>query len=284
MATRFDRSRGLAMAVALSGTPLAAMFAPGLATWLIADYGWRHAFFGTGAIWLAVTLPVVLLFFHDGRGKAPVKSEAAPRAPVALQGLTFREGIRTSAFWRLFISYGCFAFYSFTMSVNLVPLLAETGIGMVQAAGVAGIMGLIGIGARIAVGLLLDRFPANAIGTITMLMPAAGSVLLLTLEPNIYVLMAAVAMFGAAIGAEIDVVTYLATRHFGLKSFASLMGAIIGVGAFASSIGPVLTGRLHDVYKSYDPLLMIVTGLMMVGALAVLTMPKPRHDWGTGAH
>ncbi len=35
-------------------------------------------------------------------------------------------------------------------------------------------MGLVGIGARIAVGLLLDRFPANIIGTITMLMPAAG--------------------------------------------------------------------------------------------------------------
>ncbi len=62
------------------------------------------------------------------------------------------------------------------------------------------------------------------------------------------------------------------------------MGAIIGVGAFASAIGPVLVGRLHDVYGSYDPLLMIVSGLMAIGAVAVLTMKRPMQDWGTGAH
>lgn len=283
VASRFNRSRGLAMAVALSGTSLAATFAPWLAANLIARYGWRQAFWATPAIWLAVALPVVLLFFRDGRGKHAA-AESAARQAVELPGLTFREALRTRAFWQLFVSYGCFAFFSFTMSVNLVPLLAETGIGMVQAAGVAAIMGLVGIGARIAVGALIDRYAANAIGTITMLMPAAGSVLLLTLEPGYPVLMAAVALFGAAIGAEIDVVSYLATRHFGLRAFAALMGAIIGVGALASTIGSVLIGRLHDVYKSYDPLLIIVTGLMSIGAVAVLTMRRPTRDWGTGGH
>ena len=285
IAGRFDKSRGLAMAVALCGTPLAATFAPGIAAWLIEVYGWRIAFFATAGIWFAVTLPVVLLFFHDGRGKGGRKVESAAKAPVVLPGLAFREALRTPAFWQLFVSYGCFAFYSFTMSVNLVPLLAETGISMVEAGGVAGIMGLVGIGARIAVGLLLDRYPAKIVGTVTMLMPAAGGALLLAFEPGALVLVAAVALFGAAIGAEIDVVTYLATRHFGLKSYAALMGAIIGVGAFASAIGSVLVGRLHDVYGSYDPLLIIVICLMLIGATAVLTIKRPMQDWGViGGH
>ncbi len=279
IAAKFNRSRGLAMAVALSGTSIAAIFAPSLAARLIAEYGWRQAFWATAAIWLAVALPVVLLFFRDGRTGQAAKARSPAEMAADLPGLTFREALRTRAFWQLFVSYGCFAFFSFTMSVNLVPLLAETGIGMVQAAGVAAIMGLVGIGARIAVGALVDRYSANLIGMITMLMPAAGSVLLLTVEPSVPVLMAAVALFGAAIGAEIDVVSYLATRHFGLKAFASLMGAIIGIGALASTIGPVLVGWLHDVYKSYDPLLMIVTGLMCIGAIAVLTMRKPTGQW-----
>ncbi len=284
VAARFDKSRGLAMAVALSGTSLAAMIVPYLAATLIAEYGWRQAFLGTAAIWLAVTLPVVLLFFRGTPGNGAAKAMSAATQPVVLPGLAFREALRTRAFWQLFVSYGCFAFFSFTMSVNLVPLLAETGIGMVAAAGVAAVMGLVGIGARIAVGALIDRFSANLIATITMLMPAAGSVLLLTVEPSYPALMAAVALFGAAIGAEIDVVSYLATRHFGLKSFAALMGAIIGIGALASTIGPVLVGRLHDVYKSYDPLLIIVSGLMVIGAIAVATMKPPVQDWGAGAH
>jgi cyanate permease len=226
----------------------------------------------------------VLLYFRGSPGNGGARAKGAVTQPKALPGLSFREALRTLAFWQLFVSYGCFAFFSFTMSVNLVPLLAETGIGMVAAAGVAAVMGLVGIGARIAVGALVDRYSANLIGTITMLMPAAGSVLLLTMEPSYPVLMTAVALFGAAIGAEIDVVSFLATRHFGLKAFAALMGAIIGIGALTSTIGPVLVGRLHDVYKSYDPLLMIVSGLMVIGAVAVLTMKQPMRDWGIGAH
>jgi MFS family permease len=284
VAAQFDKSRGLAMAVALSGTSLAAIFAPSLAANLIEQFGWRQAFLVTPAIWLAVALPVVLLFFRGSPGNGGAKARGAAKQPLELPGLSFREALRTRAFWQLFVSYGCFAFFSFTMSVNLVPLLAETGIGMVAAAGVAAIMGLVGIGARIAVGALIDRYSANLIGTVTMLMPAAGSVLLLTMEPSYPVLMTAVALFGAAIGAEIDVVSYLATRHFGLKAFAALMGAIIGIGALTSTIGPVLVGRLHDVYKSYDPLLMIVSGLMCIGAIAVLTMKRPVHDWGNLAH
>ncbi len=76
VAARFDKSRGLAMAVALSGTSLAAIFAP--AACGLADRRLRLATTpssATAAIWLAVTLPVVLLFFHDSRGKARAQGQ-----------------------------------------------------------------------------------------------------------------------------------------------------------------------------------------------------------------
>ncbi len=282
IAAKFDRSRGMAIAVALCGTSVSAMIIPPLAVWLIGDYGWRHAFFGTAAIWLAITLPIVFLFFHDSwsekRKAAGSADSGSAAALVSPPGLTFREGIRTPAFFRLFVSYGCFSFYTMTIATNIVPLLAETGISQMQAAGVASIMGIAGIAARLSVGFLLDRFPGNVIGTFTQLAPIAGCLLLLFAPPGMVTLSIATAIFGAALGAEIDVAIFLATRHFGLKSFAALFGAIIGCGAFAAAAGPYTAGRLHDAYGSYDPLLWVFIAVLAVGALTVATMKQPMQD------
>lgn len=272
----FDKSRGFAFAFALSGTSIMALILPPYATWLIQTYGWRTAFVAVAASWAAVTLPIVFLFFREDRGHHATPERAAAPA-TALPGLTFSEGLRTRPFWLLVISFGCFSFFSMTVATNLVPLLAETGISMMEAAGIASVMGMVGIVVRLSVGLLLDRLPGNVIGTVTLLMPVLGSAILLTDAPSGWMLSLAVGAFGAAIGAEMDVALYLATRHFGLKAFASLFNAVITFGAMMAAIGPFVGGKLHDLTGNYDALLMTIVVMMSVGALAMaLIGPTPK--------
>ncbi|MEO5587434.1 MAG: MFS transporter [Novosphingobium sp.] len=282
LAKHFDRSRGFAFAVALSGTSIMAIILPTYATWLIQGYGWRVGFVGVAATWLVVTLPIVFLFFRDDRGQKSgtgTGTGTIPAAPAALPGLTFREGLRTRAFWLLAISFGCFSFFSMTVATNLLPLLTETGISAMEAAGIASIMGLVGIAVRLSVGVLLDRLPGNVIGTFTLLMPVIGASILLIDAPGALLLSVAVAAFGAAIGAEMDVALYLATRHFGLKSFAALFNAVITCGAMMAAIGPFVGGKLHDLTGNYDALLMTIIVVMSVGALAMAAIGKtPRED------
>jgi MFS family permease len=277
VAARFDHSRGLAMAVALSGTPITAAICPVLATWLIESYGWRAGFVGVAAAWILVTFPVVFLFFKDGRA-SPAGVPAATAGPVQ-PGLTLREGIRTAAFYRLLISFGAFSLYNMAMSANLVPLLGETGISPMEAAGIASVMGIVGIFARLTVGVLLDRFPGGIIGGITQVLPVIGCAILLAGDPGVLLLTLAVATFGIATGAEIDVALYLATRHFGLRAFAALFGAVITFGAVNAAIGPYVAGWLHDRTGNYDGLLATVMVVMTIGALSMATMGRPKHDW-----
>jgi nitrate/nitrite transporter NarK len=274
VAARFDHSRGLAMAVALSGTPITAAVCPVLATWLIGAYDWRVAFVGVAAAWLLVTLPVTFLFFRD-----PPRAETAAAGPVVVSGLTFREGLRTAAFWRLIVGFGAFSFYNMAMAPNLVPLLGETGVSAMAAAGIASVMGLVGIVARLTVGLLLDRFPGGLIGAVTQFLPVIGCTILLMDNPGVPLLTLAVATFGIATGAEIDTALYLATRHFGLRAFAALFGAVITFGAVNAAIGPYVAGRLHDQTGNYDGLLVTIMVAMTIGALAMLTMGSPKQDW-----
>lgn len=268
----FDRSRGFAFAVALSGTSILAIFLPGYATWLIQSYGWQSAFVAVAATWLVITFPVVFVLFREDR--VPKVAAIVAPAPAALPGLTFAQGLRTKAFWMLAISFGCFSFFSMTVATNLLPLLTETGISMAEAAGIASIMGLVGIVVRLSVGVLLDRLPGNLIGAVTLLLPVLGASILLIDGPSALLLSLAVAAFGAAIGAEIDVALYLATRHFGLKAFAALFNAVITFGAMMAAIGPFVGGKLHDLTGNYDALLTTIVVIMTIGALAMALIGK----------
>lgn len=267
VAARFDKSRGLAMAVVLSGTPITAMVCPPLATWLIDSYGWRAGFAGVGLAWFLAAFPIVFILFSDKRS-----GEGGP-APhlntVMIEGLTLRQGIRTRAFLCLALSFGTFAFYNMAITANLVPLLTEKGVTPRQAAGIASLMGVVGIGARLSVGFLLDRYRGSIVGAVTQMLPVAGCALLLVGEPTLFTLSLAVATFGAATGAEMDVTLYLATRHFGLRAFAALFSAIITFGALNASIGPYIAGWLHDRTGSYDVLLIAIMAAMTGGAIAI---------------
>lgn len=280
VASRFDKGRGLALAVALSGSSFCAAIVPVLATWLIGAYGWRTAFVGVAAAWLVVVLPVVFLFFH-GRQDEHRRASKIEQAPVqALPGVTVREGMRMAAFWQLIAAAFAYAFYTMAIAPNLVPLLTGKGETALGAAQLAALMGVVGIVARLTAGALLDHFSAKALGVVVFLLPVIGCGLMLGDAPGYLVLALAVASFGITIGAEYDVVFYLVSRHFGLRSFAAMMGGLLTAGALGGAVAPLVAGSLYDRFGGYDELLIILMGLMGVGAVAIATMSRPKQDWG----
>lgn len=278
LAARFDKSRGLAMALAMSGAPLSLMLLPALGTWLIGTVGWRHAFMGVAGIWLVAVLPLVLLFFRD------VPRPAAEAASAVHDGLTFWQGIRTRAFLGLIVSFGAFSFYNMTISTNLQLMLTERGLTPMAAAGLLTVQGMIGMAARLSVGFLLDRFPGHVIGTITQSLAVLACALLLLAPPGYGVLLLAVFCFGVATGAEIDVALYLATRHFGLRAFGALFSGIITMGAVNAAAGPYVAGWLHDRSGNYNSLLATIVVIMALGAVGMFSVGKPRHAWHVGGH
>lgn len=290
VASRFDRGRGLAIAVALSGSSFCAAIVPLVATWMIGEFGWRTAFVGIGLGWLVVAFPITFLLFHGRQDeiRRAVKRESeltaelpgsAAAGHAELPGLAIREGMRMAAFWRLIIASFGFAFYTMSISPNLVPMLTEKGSTAVVAAQIAALVGIVGIVSRISAGFLLDHLPTNLLGTIVFLLPVGGCALMLGDSPSYLMLALGVASFGITIGAEYDVVFYLVSRHFGLKSFASMMGGMLTAGALGGAIAPVITGWMHDIYGDYDQMLMLLMVLMAMGALAIATMGRPRQDF-----
>lgn len=272
VATRFETSRGLAFAVTLCGASVAQALFPYLGARLIAAYGWQQAMAWQAGIWIALAFPVILLFFRGARdGTRPSRTAATETT-----GATFREGLRSSVYQRLFGTCLMLTFAMVALSIHFVPILTARGASSTEAAVIASLIGLASLAGRLGTGILIDRFPASLVGGAVFLLPAAGALVLLGSGATGAGPMLAAALIGLTLGAEIDVVVYILTRHFGLRSFGALYGALLTALSAGTAIGPLVAANVFDRSGSYDPFLWATVALMLASSAAIFSLPRPQ--------
>lgn len=273
VASRFEHSRGLALAVTLCGASIGASVFPLLATWLIGAYGFRTALLLEGVLWATLTFPTLLLFFRGARDR--VKTQVAAPPIAALPGVSVREGLRSTVFYRLFLASALFTFTIIALVVHFVPILKDRGADPMAAAGVASLVGLFSIAGRLLTGLLLDRFRAAFVGASVFLLPILACALLLLAGESRPAQMSAAAIIGLTLGSEVDVIVYLTTRHFGLKHFGTIYGGLLTALSLGTAFGPLAAAGVHDRTGSYQSFLILTMVCMAASSVALATLPKP---------
>ncbi len=134
----FEQNRGLALAMALSGTGLAAMLIPSAVSSVVTQWGWQAAFWLLAALPVALVLPLVLVWMKEpALATARVGDKLAPVKGVAV-GMTLREGLRNPRFWMLNIALSLIVACVVTLVTNGVPLLRDKGLDAVDAARIFG--------------------------------------------------------------------------------------------------------------------------------------------------
>ncbi|MFL2771217.1 MAG: MFS transporter [Rhodospirillaceae bacterium] len=273
----FDRGRGLALGLTLGGSGLSGIFGPIFCTAMIAAYGWQGGYIGLGLIILLVALPVIYLLFQDHETNPHKPSgQAEQRKPASsLAGLSLHESVRSAPFW---IIAGGFFVVSGTVAgliINIVPMLIDRGLTAQRAAGIAGTLGIAVVIGRVGIGYLLDRFRAALIARILLTITAAGC-FLLTLDGSEGVLISiAVMSLGFAAAAEVDLVAYLTSRYFGMKSYGKIYGWQTSAFYLGAAAGPILVGIAYNAFNSYSQVLYTSIILLLLGALVVGSLGKP---------
>jgi MFS family permease len=113
------------------------------------------------------------------------------------------------------------------------------------------------------------------VGAVVFVIPIVACVLLLTHGANPVCQMIAAAIFGLTVGSEVDVIAYLAAKHFGLRNFGALYGTLVMALALGTAFGPLAAGSVFDHYGSYQPFLMLTAIMMGVSAIVLLTLGSP---------
>jgi predicted MFS family arabinose efflux permease len=266
VSTWFDRHRGLALALMMCGGALGAMTLPPLAQWLIGAFGWRSTVVGLGLGALAIGLPVVALFVRE---RPVLERDQAKKA----EGATVLQGLASRGFW---ILSAVLFFASIAQNgaiAHLSALLTDRGVSAASAAAAVSVMGGASVLGRLITGWLIDRYFAAWVSFGLLAMAAAGTFLLAGADSFVVGALGA-ALIGFGMGGEADVIPYMLSRYFGLRSFATLYGLTWTVYAIAGAIGPIIMGKAFDATGSYEVLLTQLSVVMFGVATLMLFAPR----------
>jgi len=125
------------------------------------------------------------------------------------------------------------------------------------------------------IGLCLDRFAAAWVTTTVLVMGAAGLAILLI--GSLSLGLPAVILIGLLLGAELDLLAYLASRQFGQKAFGAIYGWFYALYSLGFGLSPFVIGNLHDRFGSYEIALVGSIACLALAALAVLGLRTPPH-------
>lgn len=252
----FDRRRGLALGLMMLGLGASAIIMPPLMQRLITTVGWRAAYELYGAAVLVIAVPLLALFLKErpeSMGLFP-DGDNAPRAIVHAnysdQGLAWREVRNDRAFWYMLSAFFLLVVGLQGCLVHLPAMLVGRGSTPQTAAWAASLFGAAVLIGRPSIGYLLDRFFAPYVAAFFFAQAALGIALLALNGPPWLPFVSAISV-GFGLGAEGDVMAYMVSRYFGLRSFAEIYsylwcGFVVAVGA-----GPYLMGLGFDKTGSY---------------------------------
>ena len=269
VATRFEKARGLALAVAISGPPLlGAISAPALDA-INRNYGWR-----IGCLAIAFAIGVIgaiaiLLIPPEDRTVKRARGERKARND-------YREMGSSPVFWILLSGVLLCNLYHTVTTSQLGVVLGDSA-GMEDAVALLiSIFAIAVIAGRFVCGVALDRLPAHLVAAMAMGLPGVGCFLIASSWDSFAVLVVAVFCLGTAWGAEGDVIAYLVSRRFGLEIYSTVLSVLMAAIGVSSALGAAILSRTLRDNPSFNGFLVFAGSAALVGGAAFLLLGRQR--------
>ncbi|HFC05176.1 MAG TPA: MFS transporter, partial [Rhizobiales bacterium] len=240
----FHRRRGGAIAAIASGNYLAGTIWPLLLNGVLADQGWRQAYFVIAVVMILVMVP--LSFGLRTRpphqtGSANPQSSITRQIDLSPRAMTILLGIA---------GVGCCVAMSMPQ-VHIVALAADLGYGVAAGARMLSLMLAGGIVSRILSGLLADKIG----GVKTLLLGSVLQCLALFLYipfDGLIWLYAVSLIFGLAQGGIVPSYAMIIREYLPANVAGSRVGLVIMATVLGMAFGGWLSGWIFDQTSSYQ--------------------------------
>ncbi len=275
IATWFIHKRGTAMAIVTFTAGFASTIFVPLSDALLVALGWRQAIFILGILLGIITIPLHLLVLRrkpadlgllpDGESIAPEKKQAPPVNLAAV--------LRSRFFWVMTLAFALSTLSISAVRVHFIPLLISIGIHPSSAALASGSIGIMQVVGRIIFAPVEARFSVRTmvIG-VFMLLVLSLSILLLGNSPLLIILF--IILFGMAIGTHTLTRPLVVADTYGARFYGRISSAMVIVLTAAGTSAPFAAGVMFDLFNSYTPLLISVTGFSILSVTLIWLLPK----------
>jgi OFA family oxalate/formate antiporter-like MFS transporter len=252
----FDRNRGVASGIALSGTGLGTLLMPLLARWLIDDEGWRAALIIMG-------LGVACFGFVASNWiRLPPGLPMTSSSPWSHSSL--RKLSREPSFRRLYVAGFLSSLVLLVPIVHMVPHAIRAGVAPRDAAWLISILGFGSLAGRLMLGHAADRLGRQR--TLGALHVALGTLFLAWTIKEGFVALAFFAFaYGVCYGATIALRPAVIADHFGGPNLAAVTGLHYTSSVLGPLVGPAAFGYSVDFWNS-DVIASCVAAACLVAA------------------
>jgi len=290
LANWFEKKRGLASGIAVSGMGIGTFFLVPLSQYFIALWGWRITFAALGGIVFVILFPLVSVFLRhrpeelglmpDGMDGEKRHDNGSPssREPDRLkEEWTFKKALGAKRFWALLGLILFAAMGVFIVIVHHVKFLVDTGIDKMTVSMLFGLIGIISSGFRIFWGWLSDRIGRELAYTMGMICICIGVCSLLLIEPMrarvlVYPFFI---FFGIGWGVTAPMFIAAAADLFQGRIFGFIYGIMEGGVGIGAAFGAWVPGYIFDRTHSYQwGFALALAGFVLSGLLMWVVAPK----------
>ena len=276
----FTRRRGLMTGIVVAGIGIGTVIIPPLASWSIANYGWRTSYLIVGVITLVSLISIAQLLKRD-----PAQMNLVPygEREMAMNGLqleprrySFRQAIHTRQFWLICVIKISFGFILQTIMVHIVPHATDLGISYTSAATILAIGGGVSIAGRLVMGIVTDRIGGRA-ALLSCFVLISAALLWLLVSKELWMLYLFAITFGFGYGGFAPLASLIIAEHFGLSAHGTILGGTEFMFTIGSAIGPVLAGQIFDITGSYQLAFSLCVALSIIAMIFALLL-RPTTD------
>lgn len=268
----FERRRGIAVSVAVSGGAIGQLVIIGLLAAFLATLGWRAAFTTLGIVTVAVLAPVVFFAVRsrpNPTGSQPSPGSDRPNSGAEGRGPTARSLgriLRSRQLTLLVIVYAICGFQDFFVATHVVAFAQDQGVGTVLAGNLLAWMGLMGLAGVLLSGALADAFGASLPTLLCFLLRIFVFAFILFFQDTVAVAVFAL-LYGFTFLVTAPLTVVFAGAIFGQARLGVVAGSISMVHQISGGLGALVGAVIFDQWGSYD------RGFVVLLAMSLLAVP-----------
>lgn len=283
----FERKRGLAMGIIMTGIGLGGMFMVFVASQAVESFGWRGAFRLLAGMVFCIVLPVIAILIKNKPADIGLEvdggtaSQEEVRRQAAAVSLTVSQAVKTLLFPVMCAMMVLFSIILGGMTQHAIAMLRSVVLDQ------ANLYWSLALGAsvvgRLLFGGLADRFPKKILMIVILVFQLAGVGGLFLMHDQSGMAWSFVVCYGMALGAFPTVFAVLMGEGFGVEHFSKLVGLTGLFQILGLSAGAVIPGRIFDTTGSYVGAIkiMVILAVIAIGVSLFIRKPAgptaPRH-------
>lgn len=278
----FSRHRAKAVSASQLGHSFGGLCVP-LVILSLEAFGWRTTAFMSGALILAVGVPLCQVVRHrpENHGDVPdgIRSSVKEGRTIITvdptRDFTAKEAMRTRAFWLVSLGHACALLTVSAVMVHLIPHLTQgLDFTLAQAGLVVALMTMCQMIGQVCGGFLGDRFDKRFI-CIACMMGHSFGLLLVAYATSVAMVIAFALLHGLAWGMRGPMMVALRADYFGPSSFGTIMGFSSLIVMFGMSSGALIAGYMADISGNYQSGFSLLAAGAFLGSFCFLLAKPP---------